>query len=166
MPLIPERVSTIKPDGCFYHTASQETASYSYYDMAFPAEFKKCSGNANVIDVGPASSILFVPSTIHSQDTSKVLYVMRHMMAVDARRRFIFGLTIEDTCLRLWYANHSMLVSSVPLNNAQVATTSLIVFQHLSTSIGNNTLYPDLTVVCIRIRRGHGLRSICQACAG
>ena len=54
-----------------------------------------------------------------------------------------------------------MLVSSIPLNIAQVATTSLFIFQHLSASIGNDTLYPDLTVIYIRIRRGHGHQSIC-----
>ena len=86
---------------------------------------------------------------------------MRHMMAVDARHSFLFSLTIEDTSLRLWYANCSMLVSSIPLNIAQVATTSLFIFQHLSASIGNDTLYPDLTVIYIRIRRGHGHQSIC-----
>ena len=126
-PVIPERVSTFKPDGYFYRTTSQETASYSYYDMAFPAEFKKRSNNTNVVDVGPASSILFVPPTIRSQDTSKVLYAMRHMMVVDARRRFLFGLTIENTSLTLWYTNRSMLVSSVPLDISQVVTTSFFV---------------------------------------
>ena len=86
---------------------------------------------------------------------------MRHMMAVDARHSFLFGLTIEDTSLRLWYANCSMLVSSILLNIAQVATTTLFIFQHLSASIVNDTFYPDLTVIYIRIRRGHGHQSIC-----
>jgi hypothetical protein len=90
-----------------------------------------------------------------------MLYAMQHIMAVDARRRFIFGITIENTSLRLWYANRSMLVSSTPLDIAEVVTTSLFVFQHLSVSIGKGKLYPDLPVVCIRIRRGHGLGSVC-----
>jgi hypothetical protein len=86
---------------------------------------------------------------------------MQHLMGGDARRRFIFGITIENTSLRLWYANRSMLVSSTPLDIVEVETTSLFVFQLLSTSIGKDTLYPDLPVVCIRIRRGYGLGSIC-----
>lgn len=148
-PSTPERASTFKPDAYFYRTASLGTTSYSYYDMAFAVEFKKHSGNAEVVDVGPASSMLFVPPIICSQNTTKVLYAMQYMIAVDARRRFIFGITIEDTSLRLWYANRSMLISSVPLDIAQVVTTSLFVFQHLSASIGQATLYPDLPVICL-----------------
>ena len=45
---------------------------------------------------------------------------MKHIMAVDARRRFIFGLTIENTALALWYTNRSMLVGSKPLDIIKV----------------------------------------------
>ena len=163
-PYASESASRFKPDTHMYRKASSKTSSRaksSFYDMAFPAEFKKRSGNAELIDVCPASSISFIPPTIPSQDMPKVLYSMQHMMAVDAHRRFIFGITIKDTSLRLWYANRSILVSSAPVDIAQVATTSLFIFQHLSASIGKDTVYPDLTVVCIHIRCGHGLRPIC-----
>jgi hypothetical protein len=60
---------------------------------------------------------------------TKVIYAMQHIMAVDARRRFIFGITIENTSLRLWYANRSMLVSSAPLDIVKVVSTSLLVFR-------------------------------------
>jgi hypothetical protein len=86
---------------------------------------------------------------------------MQHIMAVDARRRFIFGITIDNSTLKLWHANRSMLVSSAPLDIAKVVNTSLFVFQLSSRSVGKATLYPDLPVVCIRIGRGHGLGSVC-----
>jgi hypothetical protein len=114
-----ERPSTIKPDAYFYRKAFLQTTSYSYYDMAFVAEFNKYNGNAEVVDVGPASSIFFVSPIIRFQNITKVLYGMQHMMAVDARRRFIFGITIENTSLRLWHANRSMLISSTPLDIAR-----------------------------------------------
>ena len=47
-------------------------------------------------------------------------------MAVDARHCFLFGLTIENTSLTLWYTNRSMLVSSVPLDISQVVTTFFV----------------------------------------
>jgi hypothetical protein len=132
-PTTPERPSTFKPDAYFYQTECSRTRSYSYYDMAFTAEFKN-EKNCGLVDVSPASPILFVPPLNRSQDVTKVVYAMQHIMAVDARRRFIFGITIENTSLRLWYANRSMLVSSTPLDIAEVETTSLFVF-HLSLQV-------------------------------
>jgi hypothetical protein len=126
--------------------------------MAFTAEFKKHSENT---DVSPASSVLFIPPLIRSQNLTKVISAMHHIMAVDARRRFIFGITFDNTSLRLWYANRSMLVSSAPLDITKVVNTSLFVFQLSSASIGKATLYPNSPVVCICIRRRHGLGSIC-----
>jgi hypothetical protein len=160
-PTAPERPSTFKPDAYFYHNSFSQTMSHSYYDMAFTAEFKKLNRSNDVADVSPASSILFVPPLIHSQNITKVIFAMRYMMAGDVRRRFIFGITIENTSLRLWYANRSMLASSTPLDIAEVETTSSFIFQLLSTSIGEDTLYPDLPVICIRIRHGYGLGSVC-----
>jgi hypothetical protein len=160
-PTTPDRPSNFKPDVYFYRNFFSQTMSYSYYDMAFTAEFKKHNRNDDVVDVSVTSSIPFVPLLIRSQNMTKVIYAMRHMMAIDARRRFIFGITIENTSLRLWYANRAMLVSSIPLDIAEVETTPLFVFQLLSASIGKVTLYPGLPVVCVRIRRGYGLGSVC-----
>ena len=163
-PYASESASRFKPDAHMYRKGSSKTSSRAkstFYDMAFPAVFKKRSGNAELVDVCPASSISFIPPTIYSQDTPNVLYSMQYTMAVDARRRFIFGITIEDTSLRLWYANRSILLSSAPVDIAQVVNTSLFVFQHLSVSTGKDTLCPDLTVIRLCIGCGHGLRSIC-----
>jgi hypothetical protein len=84
---------------------------------------------------------------------------MKHIMAVDACRRFIFGITIENTSLALWYANRSMLVGSKPLNIIKVVKLSLLVFHLSSASIGQGTLAQGALVVCIRIRCGNGLGS-------
>ncbi|KAN0133825.1 hypothetical protein V8E53_008549 [Lactarius tabidus] len=92
----PERLSTFKPDAYFYRKIGSRTTTHSYYDMAFTAEFKKHSENTD--------------------NLTKVISAMHHIMAVDARRRFIFGITFDNTSLRLWYANRSMLVSSAPLD--------------------------------------------------
>ena len=47
-------------------------------------------------------------------------------MAVDARRRFVFGITIENTSMGLWFANRSMLVGSERFDIIEVAKPSLL----------------------------------------
>jgi hypothetical protein len=80
-------------------------------------------------------------------------------MAIDARRRFVFDITTEDTSPALWYTNCSMLVYSKPLDFTELANLSLLVLQVSSASIRKEGLHPGLPVVCVRIRRGHGLGS-------
>lgn len=55
---------------------------------------------------------LLTPPLIHSQNISKLIYAMKHIMGVDVRRRFIFGITIENASMGLWYTNRAMLVGS------------------------------------------------------
>ncbi|KAF9264973.1 hypothetical protein L218DRAFT_899195 [Marasmius fiardii PR-910] len=42
----------------------------------------------------------------------KVIWSMHEMMRNDSRRRFVFGLTIENTTVRLWFHNRATLVAS------------------------------------------------------
>ena len=88
---------------------------------------------------------------------------MENIMAVDPRRRFTFGITIMGTSLGLWYANRSMLVSSKHLNIIMVVSTCLLVFCLLSANTGQGVPAQGPPVIHICIRRGHGLRSFCQA---
>jgi hypothetical protein len=53
-PTTPERLSSFKPDACFYRNSFSRTMSHSYYDMAFTAEFKKHNRSNDVADVSPA----------------------------------------------------------------------------------------------------------------
>ena len=39
-----------------------------------------------------------------------------HMLSNDPRRRFAFGVTIEDTQSRCWYFSRSFIVVSTPFN--------------------------------------------------
>jgi len=73
-----ERPPIIKPDAFFYHKAYSHLQSpYSYFNIAFAAD-SKCGGTDSFLD-----------------NTSKLVYAMRHIMAVDARRCFMFGFTIK-----------------------------------------------------------------------
>ena len=78
--------------------------------------------------MSPASSILFIPPLNGFQDLSKVIYAMQHITASDARRHFIFGITIENTSLGLWYANRPMLACSGLLDTTKVVIPFLLVF--------------------------------------
>ena len=46
---------------------------------------------------------------------------MNHIMREDARRRFVYGFTIEDVNMRLWYASRSDVFMSEPFNWQQVS---------------------------------------------
>ena len=47
---------------------------------------------------------------------------MYHIMREDARRRFVFGVTIEGDQMRLWYCDRSDVLASAPLNWFEVST--------------------------------------------
>ena len=126
----PERTSTIRPDAFFYRTSKRYSDSqpYSCYHIAFAVEFKK---SANSLDVSPALCVSLTPLN-RSQNTSNVVEAMQYIMSIDARRRFVFGITLKNASLRLWYANRSMLVRSKPLDILKVVSISLLVFRHSS----------------------------------
>ena len=129
MPDTPERTSTIRPDAFFYCTGKlhSESQPYSYFHVAFAAEFKQ---SVNSLDVSPtlASCVSQIPLN-RSQNTSNVVGAMQYIMGIDARRRFVFGITLKNASLRLWYANRSMLVCSKPLDILKVLSISLLPFR-------------------------------------
>ncbi|KAF8274864.1 hypothetical protein EI94DRAFT_173 [Lactarius quietus] len=84
---------------------------------------------------------------------------MQHIMAVDVRRRFVFGITIENTSLTSWYAK---LVCSKPVNVTKLLNPSSLVFQLSCASLEMPD--PGIPVVCIRIKCGHGLEPLPSFC--
>ncbi|EKM48469.1 uncharacterized protein PHACADRAFT_77345, partial [Phanerochaete carnosa HHB-10118-sp] len=44
-----------------------------------------------------------------SQNASQILWSLTHAMREDARRRFVFGFTIENTRMRLWFASRQAI---------------------------------------------------------
>ncbi|PSS18944.1 hypothetical protein PHLCEN_2v3160 [Hermanssonia centrifuga] len=69
-------------------------------------------------------SDIVVPGEYHKEDTAavrmenaeKISWSMRNCMRYDARRRFIFGFTIENTNMRLWFCDRSQVVICKPFN--------------------------------------------------
>lgn len=53
----------------------------------------------------------FVP-----QNREKIIRNGQHIMENDPRRRFTFGVTIENTSTRLWYFSRSHIMVTEPFN--------------------------------------------------
>ncbi|KAG8751203.1 hypothetical protein FRC11_009605, partial [Ceratobasidium sp. 423] len=51
-------------------------------------------------------------TVLYEQDFAKVMWSMHHVMRNDPRRRYVHGLTCEDTKARLWFNNRSDVVVS------------------------------------------------------
>ncbi|GJE95048.1 hypothetical protein PsYK624_112270 [Phanerochaete sordida] len=82
-----------RPDA--YGLLKDHSSEIHWCDIAYPAEFKKKYGQ------------------VQNQDNyEKVLWSMNWIMQEDARRRFVFGFTISNTTMRLWYASRSEILVS------------------------------------------------------
>jgi hypothetical protein len=122
----PKVTSIIKPDAFVYRTGElhSDSQSYSYDHVAFTVEFKE---TADSLDVSP-ECIFLIPLNSF-QGSSNIVCGTQHIMAVDPRRRFIFGITVMGTSLGLWYANRSMLVGGKPLDITKVVSVCLLAFR-------------------------------------
>ncbi|QRW08729.1 kinase domain protein [Ceratobasidium sp. AG-Ba] len=97
VPLSQGRNNSSRPDG--YLQLSNKTFPFasgdSWADIVMPMEFKK-SPDARWLN----------------DNHSKVQWSMHHTMRNDPRRRFVFGLTVSDTKMRLWFNDRCGVVSS------------------------------------------------------
>lgn len=59
-------------------------------------------------------------SLIYRQNMAKVLLAMQHIMSLDPCRRFVFGITIDNAEMRLWYCNRSWLAVTEPIDIIKV----------------------------------------------
>ncbi|KAF5370176.1 hypothetical protein D9757_010613 [Collybiopsis confluens] len=91
-----DRTSRTEPDATFLPTniasdlkADEKEASYSWYNIANPAEFKK----------EPESSI-----RIRNSNVAQIVTSLQFIMSVDPLRRFSFGWTMQNRDLRMWFA--------------------------------------------------------------
>ncbi|PSR72489.1 hypothetical protein PHLCEN_2v11640 [Hermanssonia centrifuga] len=83
------RNNLTRPDGYFILRSRPGT---HWIDIAVTAEFKKAKGMSDIAD-----------------NIKKIVWSIMHCNRDDARRRFCFGFTIENTNIRYWYYNHSAL---------------------------------------------------------
>ena len=57
-----------------------------------------------------------------TQNVGKILYNMQYVMSLDPCRRSAFGITIEDTQMRLWFVNRVSVVVSETFDFLRVGT--------------------------------------------
>ncbi|CAE6537157.1 unnamed protein product [Rhizoctonia solani] len=85
-----------RPDGFLYEGQKQNAPNQvGWAAIVQSMEFKKRRDKSAKID-----------------DYAKATWSMHHVMRNDARRRFVFGLTCENTTARLWYNDRCDIVAS------------------------------------------------------
>ncbi|KAL5512617.1 hypothetical protein ACEPAG_3270 [Sanghuangporus baumii] len=100
-----ERASKTRPDGCVVlkeaEDLSQEADNivYRWYDFGLTCEFK-----------------LRDTDDKRDDNVTKIVYSMQHTMTLDPCKRFTFGITIENTNMRLWFCSRAIMVVSEAFN--------------------------------------------------
>ncbi|KAK2459545.1 hypothetical protein APHAL10511_008424 [Amanita phalloides] len=91
------RTHATRPDGCMILTrpCMGDHVQDCWEDVAVTMEFKKRNDEFDCID-----------------NIEKQIFSMQQVMAFDPCRRFTFGLTIENTDVRLWFCSRSMTAVS------------------------------------------------------
>jgi hypothetical protein len=117
-----QRTHQTRPDGFMVlNTSSVEQGKLDvpyWADLSVTMELKKNNSNNDHSDVCPASIIdsngywlIFV-----RQNVKKQVFSMQQVMIYDPCRRFTFGLTIENTDIRLWFCSRSGMIVSEKLD--------------------------------------------------
>ncbi|KAL5532038.1 hypothetical protein ACEPAF_5602 [Sanghuangporus sanghuang] len=100
-----ERASKTRPDGCVVFKEAEDLAQeadnivYRWYDFALTCEFKLRDTDEKRDD-----------------NVTKIVYSMQHTMTLDPCKRFTFGITIENTNMRLWFCSRAIMVVSEAFN--------------------------------------------------
>ncbi|EED78584.1 predicted protein [Postia placenta Mad-698-R] len=95
------RTSKSRPDGFFIRNSGPK-GRVRWMDIALSAEYKKVENVTTKDDLW--------------QDVRKVIWSMHHCMREDARRRFTYGLTIENRTMRMWFGSRTELLVSKPID--------------------------------------------------
>ncbi|KAI0089552.1 hypothetical protein BDY19DRAFT_1056546 [Irpex rosettiformis] len=104
-PVSTSRHSASKPDGYgvlverSVDHIDEKTEAPHWDDIVVPGEMKKC---------GRAEDF--------NHNNAKLLWSLRHAMRETVYRRFIFGYTIENTQMRLWFCSRSDIIASDAFN--------------------------------------------------
>ncbi|GJE98435.1 hypothetical protein PsYK624_146650 [Phanerochaete sordida] len=88
--------STSKPDAFGIRDSSKEsTSDDAWIDITIPGEFKKGGDEKGAND-----------------NAVKILWSMDHIMREDPRRRFVYGFTVENNKMRMWFVSRSEAFAS------------------------------------------------------
>lgn len=131
--------STSKPDAYFvlrdeYRQAKGKKAHLM--DIGPTGEYKFNNTEGAIRDVSrPLVSLCCGLTAIAAQNLEKILWNLTHTMREDARRRFTFGFTIENTYMRLWYASRADLFVSHNFDFMKVHSALCVLRYFIFTSV-------------------------------
>ncbi|KAG0704652.1 hypothetical protein DFH29DRAFT_848599 [Suillus ampliporus] len=137
-----ERNNTSRPDGYLVLSNEKTEPKIHWFDIAVPFEFKKAQDKQSLRD-----------------DEQKIIWSLHNIMRSDLLRRFAFGITIEDTQLRLWLSNRAFLAVTEPINIFENIDGVISLFYALGSPSASSTMKKlgwDPTVE--RIRDGKDLQ--------
>lgn len=118
---------------------SDETNQVYWANIAMSAEFKKKARPADKED-----------------NVAKIIWSMHQCMREDPRRRFTFGLTIENKEMRLWFCSRAQLLVSEGINFLQDHATVIHLFLALMYAKDHEVGW-DPTICYARDRNGEVL---------
>ena len=124
-----ERGSRIKPDAQLFVSDPNDTypkslAGKHWYNSALSLHFKKAEKGA--YDVNTLFLLIHSNTDSFLTECETGIHSIIHCMSIDPCRRFTFGATIEDTRMRLWIFNRSMVIASDSFDFVTVRTFTLI----------------------------------------
>lgn len=130
------RDNSSRPDGFFVlkerplpspASEAKQTIPVRWEDVAVVAEFKQRFTSSGVIEVGGFDfDTIDLSWLIKFQDVDKMLWSFHHILREDPRRNFVYGFTIEQTSMKLWYCDRSNIVFSEVFDIHQVSTLHYI----------------------------------------
>ncbi|KAF9810535.1 hypothetical protein IEO21_06858 [Rhodonia placenta] len=111
------------------------------------------------MDIGLCAEYKTYASKKYRNDNvCKVVWSMRQCMREDSRRRFVYGLTIENTTMRLWYASRAELLVSERIHWQKDHKTVVNIFQALMYA-EEHTVGWDPTIIYV-IQKDKGRRGM------
>ncbi|KAG1849352.1 hypothetical protein C8R48DRAFT_614278 [Suillus tomentosus] len=128
-----ERHNTSLPDGYLVRANNRAAPRMHWFDIAVPFEFKKEQDAKALRDI---------------------IWSLHNIMREDPCRWFAFGITIEDTQLRLWLGNRGFLAVTEPINCFEDIDRVISLFHALGFASASTSLKGlgwDPTVERIRV---------------
>jgi hypothetical protein len=96
---------------------SEDVLDKSHWeDIVLPCEFKLDQKDYEDVSPFGDSSRQLVMSVHFYQNVCKVIWSAHHIMRTDPCRRFTFGITVEDSQMRLWFFVRSHVMVTHPFN--------------------------------------------------
>ncbi|KAG1717928.1 uncharacterized protein EDB91DRAFT_1305156 [Suillus paluster] len=115
--------NTSRPDGYLVLSNKKTQPKIHWFDIAVPFEFKKAQDRESLRD-----------------DEQKIIWSLHSIMHKDLLRCFAFGITMEDTQLRLWLSNRAFLVVTEPINFFENIDGVISLFYTLGSASASSTM--------------------------